>query len=352
MSGAQFHRDNHFVPCVYLKHFCGPDGRISSYQLLVAHERIRLWKPHWPKSIGWRRHLYTREVAGGESDEIETWLAAEFEAPAEEAIGKAVSNASLQPKDWTCLARFVAAQDVRTPARLLENFERWDKSLPDLLDRSLQTAVREWEAAKRLGRPRKQHGSGLPTEYIPIRVTKQIAPGETHGTLKAELLAGRGMWFFSMRHTLTRTLRALEHHKWTILRAPEGAPWFTSDDPVIRLNYSSESDYSLHGGWGSEGTEIMLPLSPQHLLYTQVGEQPPRRGTVVTREVADSIRRVIASRAHRSIFAAEADAEVPAMRPRVVNADQLRSEDEQWRRWHEEQSAAEREYLDSVRTAT
>jgi hypothetical protein len=160
------------------------------------------------------------------------------------------------------------------------------------------------------------------------------------------------MWFFSMRHTLTHTLRALEHHKWTILRSPEGTPWFTSDDPVIRLNYSSESDYSFHGGWGSEGTEIMLPLSPQHLLYTRVGKQPPRRGTVVTRKVADSIRRVIASRAHRTIFAAEPDAQVPAMRPRVVNAAQLRSEDEQWRRWHEEQSAAEREYLESVRTST
>ena len=86
MSGAQFRRDNHFVPCVYLKHFCGPDGRISTYPLLVAHERVPLWKQRWPKSIGWRQHLYTRQVAGGESDEIETWLAAEFEAPAEEAI--------------------------------------------------------------------------------------------------------------------------------------------------------------------------------------------------------------------------------------------------------------------------
>lgn len=132
---------------------------------------------------------------------------------------------------------------------------------------------------------------------------------------------------------------------------PEGTPWFTSGDPVIRLNYSSESDHSFHGGWGSEGTEIMLPLSPQHLLYTRAGRQPPRRGSVVTREVADSIRRVIASHAHRSIFAAEPDAEVPAMRPRVVNAAQRRSENEQWRRWHEEQSAAEREYLESVRTA-
>jgi hypothetical protein len=196
----------------------------------------------------------------------------------------------------------------------------------------------------------KQHGSGLPTEYIPIRVTKQSVPGATHGTLKAELLAGRGMWFFSMRHTLTRTLRHLERHKWTILRSPERMPWFTSDDPVIRLNYSSESNHNFHGGWGSDGTEIILPLSPQHLLYTCIGRQPPLRGSVVTREVATSIRRVIARRAHRTVFAAEPDAQLPTLRPRVVNAAQLKSENEQWQRWHEEQSAAEREYFESFRT--
>jgi len=159
------------------------------------------------------------------------------------------------------------------------------------------------------------------------------------------------MWFFRMRHTLTHTLRHLERHKWTILRAHEGTPWFTSDDPVIRLNYSSESNYNFRGGWGSEGTEIMLPLSPQHLLYTQIGKQPPRRGSVVTREVGASIRHVIASRAHRTVFAAEPDAELPNLRPRVVNAAQLRSENEQWQRWHDEQGAGEREYLESFRTS-
>jgi hypothetical protein len=214
----------------------------------------------------------------------------------------------------------------------------------------VQAAVREWETAKEFGRPLKESGNRLPTEYIPIRVTKQIVPGETHGALKAELLAGRGMWFFSMRHTLTHTLRHLEGHKWTILRGPEGRRWFTSDDPVIRLNYSNGSSYHFHGGWGSKGTEIMLPLSPQHLLYTQIGKQPPRRGSVVPRELAAAIRRVIAAHAHRTVFAAEPDGDVPTLRPRVVDAALLQSENEQWQRWHEQQSAAEREYLDSFRT--
>ena len=42
MTSIQFHRDNHFVPCVYLKGWAGPDGKIATYRVLVPHEKFRL----------------------------------------------------------------------------------------------------------------------------------------------------------------------------------------------------------------------------------------------------------------------------------------------------------------------
>jgi hypothetical protein len=40
MTSVQFHRDNHFVPCVYLKGWAGPDGKIATYRVLVPHDKF------------------------------------------------------------------------------------------------------------------------------------------------------------------------------------------------------------------------------------------------------------------------------------------------------------------------
>ena len=157
-----------------------------------------------------------------------------------------------------------------------------------------------------------------------------------------EVVAGRGLWLFSIKHLLTRTLKVLHEHRWSILAPPDGLSWFTSDDPVMRLNYYANGSYDFKGGWGNPGTKILLPLSPRHLLYAKVGERPPRRGEKVSGPLGDMIRRFTAEHAHRMIFAASPDEEVPSLRPRTENQDMFRSEAEQWRKWHDEQTAAER----------
>ena len=65
-----------------------------------------LWRRTSTRGIAYHEHLYTKIAASGESDEVERWLGAEFEAPAEEAIEKAVSDKRLTPADWRLLARF------------------------------------------------------------------------------------------------------------------------------------------------------------------------------------------------------------------------------------------------------
>jgi hypothetical protein len=44
----------------------------------------------------------------------------------------------------------------------------------------------------------------------------------------------------------------------------------------IPLNYYARGRYDFKGGWGNKGTEILLPLSPHHLLYTRVGHRVAR----------------------------------------------------------------------------
>lgn len=183
------------------------------------------------------------------------------------------------------------------------------------------------------------------SEYFPLRVTKELEPDTEKGILKAEFAIGRQLWLVSIRHQLTHTLNALHKHRWTLLSPPDGLEWFTSDDPVVKLNFNSSGQYDFKGGWASSGTYIFMPLGPQHLLFTEVGKKPPTRGTVVSQEMATRIRQFIAEHAHRTIFAAAPDSEAIQLRPRIVDKEAVHAESLQWQRWHEEQSTVERQLM-------
>ncbi|MBI2471873.1 MAG: DUF4238 domain-containing protein [Planctomycetes bacterium] len=344
MTKTSFSKDNHYVSQGYLKRWSSSHEKVWTYRVVVSHEQVPQWKESSIEGVAKHLHLYTRIAAGGETDEMEKWFNQEFETPAEEVLRKVTSDERLTPTDWKCLVRFLAAQDVRTPARLAENLKYWHTTLPDLMDQTLQESVRKLELAKASGETLPQQKTPF-VEYIPFRVMTEIDPDQRFGKLKYEAIVGRGMWLFSIRHLLTQTACVLYRHKWTILSPPEDMRWITSDDPVIRLNFHSPVKYDFDGGWGSQGTEILLPLSPHHLLYTQIGSRPPRRGDRLPRDRAEMILRFIAEHAHRMIFAAERDAAVPKLRPRTVSADIFRDERMQWNRWHDEQTTAERELM-------
>jgi len=339
------HRDNHYVPRSYLKRWSSDGKRVWVYRVLVPHESVPTWRRTSTRGIAYHEHLYTRVAASGESDELERWLDAEFEAPAEDAIGRAVANKSLSRHDWRLLVRFFAAQDVRTPARLLENLKRWSSWLPDLMQRTVTDSVAKLETMSPSERATLT-ANALPGDGLPFRVTTERRPGETGGWLKGETIAGRGLWLWSMRHLLSgEPLEALCKHRWTILAPPDGQTWFTSDDPVLKLNFNGVEDYNFGGGWGSVGTDLFLPLSPYHMLYTQIGRPVPIRGARLDSERAALVRRFIAERAHRYVFASSPDQTVPLLRPRTVDAAELRREQAEWARWHNDQSTAERELM-------
>jgi len=340
-----FRRKNHYISCGYLKRWESSYKKLWTYRILVSHDNVPLWKESSVSGIAFHSHLYTRIVAGKENDEMEKWLEREYETPAEESIRKATSDVRLTPSDWRNLVRFLAAQDVRTPARLTEGLRRWQTILPDILENTLQEAVQKLEASSLSGEKLKNTHSPL-AEYFPLRIKTEVEPGQELCTLKAETIVGRGTWLFSIRHLLTNTANILHQHRWTILSPPNGMTWFTSDAPVIRLNFHSLEKYDFGGGWGSKGTEIFLPLSPYHLLYTQVGHRPSVRGSQFSRNHAELIRRFIAEHAHRMIFSQNQDADIPKLRPRIINNDLLRSEKEQWDKWHEEQKKAEKDLMD------
>ena len=334
---------NHYVPCLYLKRWADIDSKVWVYRILVSHASVPRWKPSSIDSVGYHRNLYTRILTGAESDEFEYFLERDFETPVAEPLRKATADERLSPDDWECLLRFLAAQDVRTPARLLDFLRRQNEQLPGVAERVLQNVVAELTEAKRTGRKIERAPSDLALGF-PTRVTKEIEPGAEMGVLKVETVVGRSLWLWSLQRLLTETYKVLRRHKWTILRPPLNMNWLTSDNPVLKLNYYADGRYDFKGGWNNKGTEILMPLGPKHLLYTRIGERPPwRKGERVPESLALSLQKFIIENAHRFVYASREDPLVSEIRPRVVNAEALQSETYQWQRWGEEQSQAERD---------
>ena len=331
--------DHHFVPRLYLEGWSDAEKKVWVHRLLVPDDRVPPWRRRSVRGIAYHRHLYTRRVDGRDLDEMERWLDREFETPAGEPIRKLRSGRDLTEEDWRRIAAFVAAQDLRTPSSYLEMRERWSRDLPGLMNQVLERGVRDLKRGK-LKERRPDAGLENPRGIFDVRIEHPEVPGDDQAIIHAEVTIGRALWLEGMKRLLTSTAGILERHHWSIAEPADDTEWFTSDHPVVKLNYHEEGRYDFKGGWGSAGTEILFPISPRLLLYTQIGEKRPRRFQF-SRIQTLTIQRILAERAFRFVFAARKIRRVSWFRPRVVDRRVFLDEQEQWRRWNEDQGEVE-----------
>lgn len=252
----QLRKDNHYVPKLYLRQWA-QDGFIPTYRLLVPNERVPLWKKQSLKGIAFHQHLYTYLSGQEETDEFERWLDSEFESPAEEAIRRVVQEDRMSPEHWRRLIRFAVALDVRTPARLRQFIRRQNESLPALMESTMRNSIRKLEGLVKRNEPipfSPDESDTFSIFKISIEATE-----DGGGQARAQTIVGRRLWIWQMRHLLSKTLGRLPAHRWTILHAPAGMSWPTSDDPLIRLNFQDSRNYDFGGGWGSRTATYCSP---------------------------------------------------------------------------------------------
>lgn len=328
---------NHYVPKGYLRNWCHSDNKLWVYRSLVSNADVPLWKRATPSAIAYHFHLYTKLGDKNLDDEVEKWFDRDFESPAQGAINCVLDNLKLSPEDWNNLVRFVALQDARTPSRLRDHMERAPRKLSEVLSELAEEIPHKLSDLKPKDRKGIKNNNLLPLRFTPIK--------EHDGTfINIESYVGRSTWLFSLRYILTDTIRVLYKHKWTIIRPYKGMKWFTSDNPVIRLNFTNHDKYDLNGGWDVKQGNILLPLSPEHLLLTQMGCRPPIKGFRFDKDLTVFIRKIIAENAYRMIFSSEPDSEIIKLSPRKVDAKLFKQEKDMWNEWHDKNLLMEKEF--------
>ncbi|MDQ6479551.1 DUF4238 domain-containing protein [Dyadobacter sp. LHD-138] len=331
---------NHYIQEAYLRNWESTPGKVFLYQKLVSHENVPLWSERQINGIAYRKQLYSRPFSENREDEIERWFADEFESPAWPVIQNVINEERLTPDNWTKLALFLALHDLRTPARLLEHLDRYTKFVDKEFYKILLDATQKIEQGHQRNVPINDASLTLP-----LKITTEIKEDEEFGILKAETAASRASWLWAIEHQLRNTVNILHKHKWRIMHSAKGLWWFTTDKPVIRLNFFSKERYNFNGGWDCKGSEILMPLSPEHMLYTKVGHYPPPRGSRFSEEQTILLRRIIAQHAHRYVYANTADDEVTRLVTRIVDRKKFKYEEVQWERWHSEQTESEKYFF-------
>ena len=335
---------NHFVPQTYLRAWENSAQKVYVYRSLVSHQRIPLWKPHSVSAIAYHKHLYTLVLNGKESDEIENWFCNEFESPATPVIHKVTNDKPLTKEDWHILVRFLAAQDVRTPVKMIEHMTRVGAIMSETLQKVLDDVKEELDT-NGIKALRTRETSRKDTNPFPLKITTKLEEDKDTATLRAESYVGRSTWLFSIKHVLENTAKILHGHRWSIVKPAKGCTWFTSDNPVIKLNYVTKNEYDLLGGWGKNKGNIIFPLGPEHAMFVQIGDEPFPKGTRLTIDQTIFLRKIIAENSHRMIFSNFEDHDVSLFKPRVVNEEVLKQENLEMENWHSKNAKMESEYF-------
>ena len=295
-------RGSHYVPRRTIKRWSRDGKYVLAYRRLVSHEDVPEWDRYRIKGLARQADLYTTLENGEDVDDLEKWLTREYEEPGQDAIEKLLAKGRLTPLDWQRIAKFVALQQLRTPLHFVEMMRRLETQIPETLEK----IVTEYEAktaamAMADDLTTAKEPPNFLAHALRVSIQRPSNPFDS-ATVRAEVSSPRAIWLATIRHHLTSNADVICTHRWRAIEPVGDAEWPLTDHPVLTLNFNDPNNYDFGGGWGNEGSEFILPVSPRVAVYTQV-----KRKNQTLAPSADQTRmlqRLMAERAFRWIIAA------------------------------------------------
>ena len=313
------------------------------YRLLVSHENVPLWQRRGIKGLVCEDDLYTVFSGDAETDEFERFMTS-IEVPGQEAIEKLLARSKMKSADWQAVAKFVAAQSMRTPLAFVEITRRAERHAQE----ALEELVRKYEA---LGAIVPTEEGPEPPNFLHDTLKVSIEPptgGSDKAGIRAQTKSARSVWMATQRHHLTNNVHQFVNHRFRAASPFGDEEWPLCDHPVLTLNYYERGKYDFEAGWGKTNSEFILPISPKVALYTKIGDKTTGPFTF-SHEQTTELQRIMVERAFRWILARKELSWVAAARPREVNAQRFEQERQFWREWNPAQSQAESEFQPNPR---
>lgn len=324
--------NNHYVPQFYLQNWSSDSVHIYEYSLLVPDSRIPYWKPSAIRYTAKWNDFYTRVVGDREADDFEKWFNTTFENPSKPVFQKILNGEQISREESTILSRYIAAQYLRTPARATKIITMLQEIMPGILK----------EVHAKLDSAYIPKNDSAPMEYSEL-LPLSVSIDRVKRTITTGTVIGKSMYLYALKHLLTTTLHVMDNYSWQVVHAADGISFPTSDDPVICLNYFSENEYDFGGGWGRQHTNIIMPISPEILVFTEVGSYSHANNLDYSTQWSRFFRKIIIEHAHRYVYAIAPQKGMLSIHPRLVDRTLYLQEQEKLANWHHDQLDAELE---------
>lgn len=318
----QTKRNNHIVPASYLRSWSRNGNTVQCYDTIARNIGQGIWRSSSIKHAAYWRDFYSQHDNEGIDDSIEEYLNDSFENDAAGVLKRLWQDKPLNDDDKAILVRFAILQMVRTPAWFAKSNEVTRTVFPQAMEETVSGVIADIDAG-RIDRVRQYDDYEALHTKSPFPSTPlETHLDETESQIVSTITLGRENYLASIGNVLNGNVGALmKSYEWAIIRTPEGFELPTSDNPFVRLAYNNDYDYGLDAGIGAKGSDLFMPLTPHHLLITEIGADAIRADLLESERYRKLIKKAIVENATRYIYCVEPDSEIIEMRPRVIDPD-------------------------------
>lgn len=343
-ESKQITHHNHFVPQFYLRYWSSSGNSLWDYKLVVENEKEKIWRTTSLKTACSWDDLYTQRAAGVDVDDVENYLCDKYEAPASDILRKVASGAALSKNDIDCLVDFWLIQHFRTPSFLIKNAKLVSDSFDEVVAR-VPNRIAAFLFERELGIshpviPKLAQSGPFPSQPIETDIDFET------GAIKSSVSLGRASFLSSIDSFVNGSVgNRVRRFNWTIVRPPRRRCFITSDNPAVVFGVYADDRIEVDGiGVGQRNASLVLPLTPESALFTEVGVSPFGIPKYLDARQCDLINRAICRGAYRHIFSKRKIPNIQQLVPRVVNRD-IVAEDRKMRiNWASSQAAVEEQH--------
>lgn len=209
----------HFLPRFYLERFIGDDGCVA-----VFDRNLNQLRRQQPQNTGVEGHLYTlRDDQGRQRYELEQKLG-RIEGQASRILPAIVSEETIGDDDRALLSYFFALLSVRTP-EFISSIKQFNA---EIMKKVARIAFSDIDRVKDILRTKPEH-TGIGDSSLEKEAIKMVEFAQGDGY---EIITDHA-WAVKMAIPLAdRIAPIMNGRKWSIIEAPDGKSFVTSDVPV------------------------------------------------------------------------------------------------------------------------
>jgi len=334
-------RNNHYLSQMYLDAWKNKNDKVEIYKLLVPNSNIPMWNQKSIRSVGSFDSIFVRLKNGKETDDIERWFNEKYETPVKEALVNAINGGRITKEEWHLLIDFLVCHIVRSPAFIIKTLEEGKKCnsiFQEIMDEISKMNIDDFVKEKQRETIKNNN------DMFPFKMTNLGNLDEKNVLIKAETMIGKQFYLWYIIHILENTSKIFHNYKWGIIIVDEKVVLPTSDDPVICLNYNNEKDYNFDGGWGKKNCNILFPISPNKIIYTQIGMNVKSRWQV-DYKMSMLFKKMIIEHSHRMIISNFKDKDVEKIKTRYVDETEFKREIKMWEDFQKNYLERESEFI-------